>query len=356
MNKIYKVIFNKAKGCYEVVSELAKNNGKAHSTVNRMGKTVALSTLVALSLGMAAIPLGQVDASLALNSNGTLNVYQTDSKGNYIRDKFGNLIPIGVSNQQTVVLNANLHGETFASATGARSIAIGEGSNSSTSDSIAIGTDAKSINGTGAVSLGWHSTAQAQDSVAIGSYTFADTVDGVALGHSSHSTGASSIAIGSGANATREYSAVLGANAKSTTDGGVALGANSISDRQDSGAGVTTLTRNPYIPTGATETQRTAINNTVGTTGAVSVGSSSGLYPVVRRQIINVAAGSADSDAVNVAQLKAAVSQATNSTSVANGDNTTVTGSGSTSNPYRVTANTDNTTIATINNKGGLYN
>ena len=280
MNKIYKVIFNKAKGCYEVVSELAKNNGKAHSTVNRMGKTVALSTLVALSLGMAAIPLGQVDASLALNTNGTLYVYQTDSKGNYIRDRFGNLILIGVSNQQTLVLNAKLDGETFASATGARSIAIGEGSNSSTSDSIAIGTDAKSINGTGAV----------------------------------------------------------------------ALGANSISDRQDSGAGVTTLTRNPYIPTGATETQRTAINNTVGTTGAVSVGSSSGLNPV-RRQIINVAAGSADSDAVNVAQLKAAVSQATNSTSVANGDNTTVIGSGSTSNPYRVTANTDNTTIATINNK-----
>lgn len=29
MNKIYKVIFNRVKGRYEVVSELAKNGGKA---------------------------------------------------------------------------------------------------------------------------------------------------------------------------------------------------------------------------------------------------------------------------------------------------------------------------------------
>ncbi len=93
-------------------------------------------------------------------------------------------------------------------------------------------------------------------------------------------------------------------------------------------------------------TDTTITNATGGVNASISVGS--GTY---KRQIKNVENGIDSYDAVNVAQLKAAVSQATNSTSVANGDNTTVTGSGSTSNPYRVTANTDDTTITTVNNK-----
>ena len=56
--------------------------------------------------------------------------------------------------------------------------------------------------------------------------------------------------------------------------------------------------------------QVNAINATKGTTGAVSVGSDT-----VKRQIINVAAGTDDSDAVNVAQLKAATANAAGSVS-----------------------------------------
>ncbi|MFW3379842.1 hypothetical protein ACN9NO_11175, partial [Glaesserella parasuis] len=51
---------------------------------------------------------------------------------------------------------------------------------------------------------------------------------------------------------------------------------------------------------------KTAISNTTSTTGAVAVGdAASGIY----RQITGVAAGSADADAVNVAQLKAVGNQ-----------------------------------------------
>lgn len=32
MNKIYKVIYSKVRHCYVVVSEIARNQGKAHST------------------------------------------------------------------------------------------------------------------------------------------------------------------------------------------------------------------------------------------------------------------------------------------------------------------------------------
>ena len=57
-----------------------------------------------------------------------------------------------------------------------------------------------------------------------------------------------------------------------------------------------------YIPTGASQAQINAINNTKSTSGAVSVGD---VQNNVLRQITGVAAGTADSDAVNVAQLKA---------------------------------------------------
>ena len=89
----------------------------------------------------------------------------------------------------------------------------------------------------------------------------------------------------------------MGVNANSQVDGGVALGADSVSNRQQ--------TSNAYIPSGADTAQVNAIKATKGTTGAVSVGSDT-----VKRQIINVAAGTNDSDAVNVAQLKAVTSNA----------------------------------------------
>ena len=79
---------------------------------------------------------------------------------------------------------------------------------------------------------------------------------------------------------------VLGHNAKVTGEGGVALGAGSVADRAN----------------------------------AVSVGSKN-----ANRQIINVAAGTADTDAVNVSQLKEAKAEAGKHTTLSDGKNTTVT-------------------------------
>lgn len=79
---------------------------------------------------------------------------------------------------------------------------------------------------------------------------------------------------------------VLGHNAKVTGEGGVALGADSVADRAN----------------------------------AVSVGSKD-----ANRQIINVAEGKADTDAVNVSQLKDVKAEALKHSTVTNGANITVT-------------------------------
>ena len=108
-------------------------------------------------------------------------------------------------------------------------------------------------------------------------------------------TGVNAIAIGANASASGSAAAALGYGAQATVAGGVALGRNSVADRP------AILPAAAYVPAGATAGQTTAIQNTVvGSLGAVSVGSAAGT-----RQITNVAAGSADTDAVNVAQLKA---------------------------------------------------
>ena len=198
-------------------------------------------------------------------------------------------------------------------------LAIGtESSAGGNEGSIALGKKASvdSSTNAGGVAIGLNASAKGISSIVIGKDAKAD--DGnqahvIAIGVGATATGTSqySSVMGSAAKASREYSTVLGSNANSEVDGGVALGANSISNRHAGGSATGDVrTTNPYIPAGAGAAQVNAIKATKGTTGAVSVGSDT-----VKRQIINVAAGTDDSDAVNVAQLKAVTSNAAGSVS-----------------------------------------
>ena len=198
-------------------------------------------------------------------------------------------------------------------------LAIGtESSAGGNEGSIALGKKASvdSSTNAGGVAIGLNASAKGISSIVIGKDAKAD--DGnqahvIAIGVGATATGTSqySSVMGSAAKASREYSTVLGSNANSEVDGGVALGANSVSNRHAGGSATGDVrTTNPYIPAGAGAAQVNAINATKGTTGAVSVGSDT-----VKRQIINVAAGTDDSDAVNVAQLKAAAANAAGSVS-----------------------------------------
>ena len=92
---------------------------------------------------------------------------------------------------------------------------------------------------------------------------------------------------------------VLGHNAKVTGEGGVALGAGSVADRAAEVVGYDPATGAEYV----IPEDDAASYVWKATKGAVSVG----INGTLTRQITNVAAGSEDTDAVNVAQLKAAM-------------------------------------------------
>ena len=106
-------------------------------------------------------------------------------------------------------------------------------------------------------------------------------------------------ALGADATATNEKGTALGYKAKVTADNGVALGSGSVASTAAGVAGydvsVADSRANKYTAlTGAVATS---------TLGAVSVGETSSTGTQTR-QITNVAAGTKDSDAVNVAQLR----------------------------------------------------
>jgi autotransporter adhesin len=159
--------------------------------------------------------------------------------------------------------------------------------NSSAADSLAVGAES--------VAVGPQTVVNGNNGVGIGNGAVVQqsAPGGIAVGQSATSHLADSIAMGTGASAAGVQGMAMGAGSSVTQAGGVALGAGSVASTAAGVAG--------YVPPTATDAQRIAIGATTSTLAAVSVGNAaSGQF----RQITGVAAGTADSDAVNVSQLR----------------------------------------------------
>ncbi|MFG1428246.1 YadA-like family protein [Roseixanthobacter glucoisosaccharinicivorans] len=156
--------------------------------------------------------------------------------------------------------------------------------------------------GTASGGLGWVSgvvgNSLAVQAANLGSLAGAQSI--VIGTQATSATGASSIAIGAGATTASVSNGVaLGTGATVGVAGGVALGQGAVAN---TAAGL-----DGYVPTGASSAN--AIAATKSTLAAVSVGdAASGQF----RQINGVAAGTADSDAANVAQVKAVTASVSN--------------------------------------------
>jgi autotransporter adhesin len=172
-----------------------------------------------------------------------------------------------------------------ARATGSNAVAVGPQALASGDSSVAMGQGAQAT-GTNAVAIG--TGALATGSQAIGASARAGG-GGVALGDNADAGGTPQSALANGQQGT-----AIGFGALVQASGGVALGAGSVANRAAGVAG--------YVPGSASAAQRAAIESTTSTQAAVSVGDDT---QGRTRQITGVAAGSEDSDATNVAQLKA---------------------------------------------------
>ena len=202
--------------------------------------------------------------------------------------------------------------QAIANGTGATAFgpgaSAGTGSASGAADgSVAVGRKAAAT-AAGGVGIGWTASASEKNATAIGFSATASGVQSVAIGggdeydypgtergkHFTTASGKSSVAVGSYAKATEENAMAFGTDANANIAGGVALGSES---KTTTAAGV-----QGYNPASDRTNKYSTQSGAVGTStlAAVSIGDGS----AKTRQLTGLAAGTADTDAVNVAQLK----------------------------------------------------
>ena len=192
-------------------------------------------------------------------------------------------------------------------------IAIGRDNTATELDTIAIGRETKA-SGSGATVIGARAEASGNNAIAIGQSgegspkVIASGVNSIAIGMQSQATGESAIAEGPGSHAGGKYGVALGRTTKANAEAATALGnaaeANIANGVALGSSSVTTTDKGVvgYNPSDLHTRKYTNLQGNVqkATTAAVSIGNGETLT----RQLTGLAAGTADTDAVNVAQLK----------------------------------------------------
>ena len=256
LNRIYKVVWSKTKGCYVVVSELAKRVGR------NKAKAIVISSA---AMAMAVIPVVTSTVGAAPNQAGTgpdnSVVWGQDTKveknngvaiGKGAKSTEDSAIALGFQSKSSGNWSVAIGLQTNATnkqavavgsksqATGENSIAIGNAVNASKEFSVALGSSAQSTNkyttavgGTafatqeGATALGYGARATAKNTIAIGNSTKAEQEGVLALGAQAYAKAADTIAIGNSATAKQVGDIIIGKDAKSRDQGGgrsVAIG------------------------------------------------------------------------------------------------------------------------------------
>ena len=283
------------------------------------GKTIAIGSVYNPGGGVEKQTIARGDDTINPATGQVNNIFalaigngaQADGKDN----KASGMIAIGqdvlANNNNTIAMGVQ------AKATGNQAIAFGKIANASGSGAFALG-QATNATSHGSIALGNGAQSTGSGSTALGRTANAANDGSVAVGWNAEATGDHAIAIGGDSKgaafpnspgtfaaennkttATATNAIAIGHKATANIEGGVALGSESKTTKDAGEIG--------YNPaTGRTNDYKNLTNNTkaalTSTRAAVSIGDDSAS---VTRQLTGLAAGTQDTDAVNVAQLKA---------------------------------------------------
>ena len=200
MNKIYKVIFNRNKNRYEIVSELASSRGGKCKV--KAGKQIAklfMTGLLATSLSSVALAADQEVKVKYDAATGTIKIIKTDPN----------------TNDETIVATYAVGGNispitSIGDKNPTGIIAMGDQSKAVQSNTIAIGADAHAGNvggsddTNGRIAIGTKTVASGDRSIALGnqsttnkgSYNIAQGSDSIGIGTSTSVFGYSGVSIG----------------------------------------------------------------------------------------------------------------------------------------------------------------
>ncbi|MFC0820415.1 ESPR-type extended signal peptide-containing protein, partial [Moraxella marmotae] len=253
MNKIYRIVFNKATQTFQAVCEYARAQGKSSSAqigsadiVEVDAKTAGMPDASKVLMISAAVVAGatilgssQAMAAIAIDSF-VFRPYSPASGGGPVH---GNEhIALGARNNQVANdgISIGNHGTyaggsavavgVNANGAGGDGVAIGHNSNAGAGHaSIAIGGNAQTKGSVSSVAIGQNSEVNdsGYSSVAVGTGARAVNCGTVAIGGNAVAHNQSSVALGYGANATLEQSTALGHTAKASNNYTTAVGQNS---------------------------------------------------------------------------------------------------------------------------------
>ena len=248
--------------------------------------------------------------SVAIGSENTSHVADTITLGQQNNAKTMGGISIG-KNNLTDSADGN-RGDVRRNKENSQ-IAIGRDNKATELDTIAIGRET-TASGSGATVIGARAEATGNNAIAIGQSgegspkVIASGVNSIAIGMQSQATGEAAIAEGAGSRADGKYGVALGRTTKANAEAATALGnaaeANIANGVALGFSSVTTTDKGVlgYNPSDPHDRKYKNLKGNVqtATTAAVSIGNGETLT----RQLTGLAAGTADTDAVNVAQLK----------------------------------------------------
>ncbi|WP_118843553.1 ESPR-type extended signal peptide-containing protein [Haemophilus haemolyticus] len=254
--------------------EGAKATGNASMAVGASAKATA-DNATALGKKATASGLNSIAAGATANASGTDSI----ATGHNANATGGNAVATGAN--ASAASNAAAYGDN-SKATGGWSSAFGNESKATATDASAFGNSAN---------------VSAQNGTAIGSHSTVTAINGTALGNQANVTIPGGVALGQGSSSSRT---ALNKNKVKITAGHVedSEGISQNDDNNKNG--------DVYAPVKLIDKAEVLerVKNTIfGSAGAVSLGKDG----ETTRQLTNLAPGSKDSDAVNVAQLKAVV-------------------------------------------------
>lgn len=368
MNHIYKVIFNKATGTFMAVTEYAKSHSTGGScATGQVGSVRTLSfariaVLAVLVIGatLSGSAYAQQDSKIRFGTTGNNDTAKATGEaslaiGSLAKAEGNQTVAIGGSKPDPNNQQANQRAGSHAK--GQESIAIGGDVLAEGDASIAIGSDdlylnnkngsPKHTSGPIKTLIDNHrvlkqirdttdnrvkyrrTTAAGHASTAVGAMSYAEGHFSNAFGTRAHAKGPYSLAVGLTATAEKGYTIAIGSNAQAASYGALAIGADTQVNLDYGialGYGSKILNNNnnnnnnnAYMPNASDSSEfQIQSSHKATTNGLFSIGSSS-----IKRKIINVGAGNDDTDAVNVAQLKAAVALANRKITFKGDDNGT---------------------------------
>lgn len=410
MNIIYRIVWNNALGKWVVASELA--NGHSKRSARRSVLSCVLASLLLSPAFAAELPADAGDCRVGELQDLTCNQSQRFAAGSLVADTdpvdvgqlraatqgvaealgggasvdaaglltapsyvlggaaFNNVGSALVGLDERVTSNeqaiANIpNGSRFISVyentgtaasvyAGPNSMAVGPSAYASGSSANAFGTAARATS-SGALAMGGSANASANNATAIGLKAASSGANTVAIGTNARGTASLSTAIGVSAAVASSTSTAIGyyASVAGSSTNSVAVGANStVAANATDATAIGTGSRVAAVSSSAfgSQAQATASNAVAIGTGSmadrndtVSIGSSGGA-----RQLVNVAAATQATDAVNLGQLGAASS----SMATALGGGAGVNADGTLSAPSYTVADLANGSDATVDNVG----